>query len=716
MNEQAPTEPAEPEVAPSLADRLGHARVEMRADLEVSRHVFRGTVSYVIQDPLTFQSHRFSATDYFILTCLTLDRSLNETFEFLVANERLQRDDEERYYKFLYGMHRFGFLKLPVSDEATLYKRHIARQEQKRKGRVMRTLFWQIPLWNPDQFLSRTMRYVRPFCSRAALAAWCLLVATALWLVVRNWGDFQRPATDIFSGSNLPLLWVTLIVLKVAHEFGHAYACKYYGGHVPEMGAYLILFTPCAFVDTTAAWSFARTRDRLMVNLAGMYVEVAIGALAVIVWSVIAPGFARSALHNVVILSSVVTIGFNINPLMRYDGYYVLSDMLQIPNLRARSQDYALSVLKRWTLGVPISERPESRTMRGWLLGFGVASALYKAVLVLGISIAIATKFFFGGLMLGAFYFGSEFIRICQRLFPYLLRSEEAAQRRLRALSYSLLLTVALPIFVVGFPVPSRVVQQGVVVRGTESVLRAEASGFLRELPIRAGDVIEAGALVAELSEPDKQANLAMTLAELDAARLRHRVYEVANRGKAEQETGRIRQLERKLAYLRGDLARLRVEEPRGGLVVECIDRSEVGRFVKRGERIATVTSGNPMVRVLLTEEDVAKARPQAGMEIEFRPFAATERVWSGIIRRIVPRGTHQLDEIFMDHLDLTEFALHPVTLETSRSQFEIEIELEAAAADELLHGMTGRLRLAGESETFGALIYRKLVLFTNKL
>ena len=699
-----------------LAERLGEARVALRGDLEVSRHLFRGEVAYVLQDSLTFQSHRFQVADYYILSSLHVEETLAETFANLVEDGRLRAEDENRFYEFILSMHRMGFLKLPISDEKSLYRRHVAKQAGKRKSRATSALFLQVPLWNPDQFLTRTMERVRFLCTRWAFVAWCALVLTAGWVLFQQWGEFRRPVADIFSGENLPLLWLTLIGLKVAHEFGHAYSCKHFGGHVPEMGVYLILFTPCAFVDTTSAWNFTRKSQRIMVCLAGMYVELAIASIALLLWTVVEPGFARSALHNVVLLASVVTVGFNVNPLMRYDGYYALSDIVEVPNLRSRAQEYATSVLKRVTLGVPIVKSWGSRTMRFWLFVFGVASAIYKVLLVLGISMAIATKFLLGGLLLGGIYCGGELVKLVKRTIPYLWYSPEAAAMRVRAVGYSLILIAGLPLFVAGVPLPSSVRAPGVIVGGQLEVLRAEAAGFLEQMPVALGDRVEPGRIVAQLTEPEKAAELAETRARRDIARLRLDAFRATDPSSAEIENLRLRQLDSDLDFLARDLERLTVTGDRGGTVVACLSDRELGRFVKRGEEIATLADGLPLVRALLTESDLADADPQVGMQVEFRAHSDPQKVWVGTVRRIVPTGTRQLDETFLDHLDTSELALHPVTGEASRSHFEVEIALEKSALGPLSHGMTGRLWMPGRSEPLSAVLFRKLVAFVDRV
>lgn len=709
------SEVSSPGAAPSLADRLGPACVDLRADLETSRHVFRGEVSYVIVDPLTFSSHRFSRADYAILTRLTSRKPLNVIFDELVEAGELESEDAERFYGFIFSLHKIGFLNLPISDEKSLYNRHVSKRKAKRAQALKSALFFQVPLWQPDAFLSRTAGYARPFFSKTAFSVWILILALASWVVGHNWAEFSAPVGDIFRNENLPLLWISLVALKVAHEFGHAYATRLLGGHVPEMGLYMMVFTPCAYVDSTAAWGFSRKRDRMIVNFAGMYVELFLAALAVIAWSVIPPGLWRSVLHNVVVLASVVTIGFNINPLMRYDGYYALSDFLEIPNLRARSQAEGTRWLKRLVLGVQIPSN-EKASLRPFLVGFGLASAIYKVTLVMGISATIAMKFPAVGIAMGAAYLLGEVWSILKRSIPYLWRGEETASVRAWAMSLALLIVVGLPVAVAGLPVPASVTTRGVLSAETDLVLRAVAPGFLREVPVEVGDEVAAGAPLVQLVDEEVDSQLAEVEARLRLAELELEQARGGDPARLEGALEHARQLRRERDERASDLAQLEVRSPSSGRVVRALAREDRGRFVGRGEAVATVTGGAAVVRALLSEEQLVEARPAAGTRVKFRSASSPGETLGGEVLRVVPAARRELDQGFAAHLDPADYAVNPATGRAARGQFELEVRLDDARAAALRHGSTGQLRLEGATEPLGVSLLRKTLTFVRRL
>ncbi|MFT7671134.1 MAG: putative peptide zinc metalloprotease protein [Planctomycetota bacterium] len=706
----------EPAQEPSLAERLGQACVALRPDLEVSRHIFRGEVCYIFIDPLTFSSHRFARADYAILTRIRDSVPLSVIFEELVSVGDLLQDSEERFYGFVFSLHKSGLLNLPISDEKSLYERHLSKKKGKRSQSIKSLLFFKIPMLDPDALLTRTARYAAPFFGRGAFAAWLALVALALWVVGRNWMEFTEPVGDIFRNENLPLLWISLITLKIAHEFGHGYATKLRGGHVPEMGLFMMIFTPCAYVDSTAAWGFPRKRDRMVVNFAGMYIEIYIAVISVLLWSITPPGMLRSVLHNIIMLSSVITIGFNVNPLMRFDGYYALSDWMEIPNLRARSQAEGTRLLKRIVLGLHTPGEAKLG-LRCFLVFFGICSAIYKFTLVIGISATIAMKFPAIGLGIGLAYLLGEALGVLRVCIPYLWGHHETASVRGWAVTLLALLLVGMPLGIALVPVPNSVVTKGVLSSEIDLVLRATTDGFLAGIHVNTGEELSAGQPIVVLEDAESTSALAEVEGRLEAAQVQ--LDRAANVGVATrtQESYRVKQLEVERDMLAEQVSRLQILAPVDARVIELIRPGEVGRFVSQGEPIASLASGYTVVRALMSEEQLVASGARPGSLAEFRATADRSKVWQGIVGRILPAGKRELNQSFAASLDPAEYGVNPLTGLAPRSQFEVEIRLLGGAeVDTLPRGLTGHLRFLGEPEPLGLAIIRKSLTFLRRL
>jgi len=720
----------------STIERLRNVRVSLREDLEVSRHLFRGEPAYVVRDPMTFQSQRLDAGDYTLLAHVSGDRSLGEAFEKLVTEEMLRPQDEDRFYQFILTLHGLGFLRLPVSDDRLLYQRYRSREKAKRRGRLTGLLFVRIPLINPNAFLDRTVKLMRPLFSRTAFAAWLILVLCAAYVAAGNWTALTNPLHGMLASGNLPMMWLTLITLKVFHEFGHAYACKHFGGHVPEMGAYLILFTPCAYMDATASWGFTRRRERIIVCLAGMYVEMAIAAAAVFVWAATGPSLVNSIAHNVIFLAGVVTILFNINPLMRYDGYYVLSDLLEIPNLRQRSAHEMALAMKHWLLGLRREGEATTGRLRVSLLSFGVAATLYRITLLVAIAAALASKMFVIGMLVGCALLFSTVGSSIWRLTHYLWYSEETQGRRFRAVALSMVLLLLLPSLIMWIPAPTSVRAAGWVTREQETVIRAKTPGFLEEVIVEPGMAIEADQTIVELRSDVVAERIVDADARLRASYMRRDAYLEKSPGKALEEEDGARAVEANLVDATSRLADLVVRAPRGGMLVECIRETEIGRFVNEGVPVAKVIEGPWEVRTWLTPEQWATSIPKVGDRASFRPASRTSSDLKGVVVRVAPGGSRTIETQAVTQTGGGDIAVDPVSGQTAEAYYEITIRLlpdksaqwvegtephraqeESNLDDSILrNGLTGTVRLDAAREPIGTSIARRVVRFWNKL
>lgn len=701
---------------PKPADTLRGVCVALRVDLEVSRHVFRGSPAYIIRDPITFQSQRLDPDDYAILSRIKAETSLGATFDELVSEHRLDRDDEDRFYEFILSLHGLGFLRLPISDDRMLYRRHVLREQLRRREKISGFLFLRIPVWNPNAFLDRTIRLVRPLFGAPAMLLWCALLGFAAYVAVRNWSELINPIHGVLVSGNLVAMWVTLIVLKVFHEFGHAYACKHYGGHVPEMGIYLMMFTPCAYVDATAAWGFPKKRHRLFVSLAGMYVEMAMASVAMIVWAFTGPSLINSIAYNAIFLASAVTVLFNINPLMRYDGYYILCDLLEIPNLRARSARCLADQAKRVLLHIPTPPNEGGRRLTGILCGFGIAAFLYRITLMIAITALLASKMFLVGILLGVVMLGRALVSLVLRLTNYLWYAEETRGKRVRAVAISLVVLLILPAGLMWIPLQNNVYATGIARREDERIIRATTPGFVQQVHTRTGAYVRSGSTLAQLANDETIDFLVQAEAQVRASNIRRDAYRPDDPAKAAEEEAAARGIREQLRTAQQRTADLVVVSPINGQVIQTITDRDTGRYVARGEPLATIAAGPWQVRTILTAEQLSTARPRAGTPITFRPASDPSRVLVGEVVRVVPTGSHAVALEALTHLAGGTIAVDPATHQASEPYFELTATLSDAPVGSLRSGLTGKVRLQGEREAVGTSLVRRVVRFWNKL
>jgi putative peptide zinc metalloprotease protein len=353
-----------------------------RGDLIVTRQRYQGQAWFVAKDPISLHYFRFRPEEYAILDKLdgtvSLD-GLKDWFEKRFPPRRITLDD---LAKFIATLHRSG---LVIGDRTgqgpQLFERRRQRKWKEWTAWLSNVMALRFRGIDPDWILER----LRPWCgwifSPAAIVVGMAFALSALLLVLVNFGEFRSKLPEFnqfFAAGNWLYLGIALVLTKVLHEFGHGLSCKYYGGECHEMGVMLLVFTPCLYCDVSDSWMLTNKWKRAAIGAAGMYVEVVLASIATYLWWNSHAGMFNQLCLDVMFVSSVSTILFNANPLLRYDGYYILSDVLEIPNLRQKASTILSRLVSRWCLGIKQPDDPFlPQRHLGWFAIYAVASSLY---------------------------------------------------------------------------------------------------------------------------------------------------------------------------------------------------------------------------------------------------------------------------------------------------------------------------------------------------
>ena len=705
-----------------LSDRLKKVHVGIRPELEISRHVLNGEPAYVVRDPVSFQTLRLTAEDYQIFTALNVDDELGATLAKLTARGVVAADQSDAFYEFILRLAQHGLLTLPVSDGAGLFKRFKRRREAELRSKLTGFLFLRVPLVSPERFLNYSMKWFTPLFSRLAFAIWLIAMILSGVVIHAKWAEFWNPLATVQITSNLPMLWTLLVALKVIHEFGHAYACKRFGGYVPEMGVFFIVFTPSAYVDASASWGFPNRMQRVIVALAGMYFESMVAMLALVMWCLTSPGPLHSLAQYAVVLSTLVTIGFNANPLMKYDGYFVLSDLLGMPNLRADAQNAWLSLVKRIALGIPQPASRYTLSRRFMLVGYGLLSSLYKVVVVIGMSLMLAFLMPVLGIALAGMYLFQTLSQSARGLV-HLYRSAESASLKRRILATVSCCVAAVTGGAAMLPVPGSV--QGVgVVRGSEDqTIHAATPGFLVISNVRAGDHVSPGQMLCELSNMELDNAVIQKQAEIQQLEVQLLKELHENREHAIRIEQRLEQAQREHVQLCNERDRLQIASTTSGRVVLADGLKHSGQYIRKGDTLATISGGRWIVQTLLTAEDVFAASPQVGAEVELCVVGHPSRSLHGRIIRVARAGSHVIAEPALTHVGGGPIPVNPTSLEASQAYFEVTIDIATVpqcdiaendisgndfAESSIRHGMTAIVHFRREPIAIAKLLYRR--------
>ncbi|HUG90829.1 MAG TPA: hypothetical protein VML55_08355 [Planctomycetaceae bacterium] len=367
-----------------------------RRDLTIDEAEYQGVRYRIVKDPVALDYYRLDPEQYRILTWLDGRRSLEQIrreFQQEFPTRRARLADIQLLVADLHQK-RLLVSNRPGQGPLLLQQRRERRRRQV-LGAVRNVLYVRLPGWDPERVLAALYPWVRWVFHPCAVAGVVLLILASWLLLATHLGEFEQalPAfQQFFAWPNLLWLWLSIGLAKILHEFGHGLACRHYGGECHEIGLAFLVFSPCLYCDVSDSWVLPDTWKRILIASAGMYVEVAISALALFAWWHTQPGFVHHLCLNVFLVTAVTTVIFNANPLLRFDGYYILSDWLEIPNLQEKSRRLLQQLFGRVCLGLKLPSLP-FMPERGqvWFALYAVAAALYRWFLVFAIACALFT-------------------------------------------------------------------------------------------------------------------------------------------------------------------------------------------------------------------------------------------------------------------------------------------------------------------------------------
>lgn len=364
----------------------------LRRELEVSEQIYDGQPYWVIKDPIALRYYRFNREEYFIIDQLRRGLTLDELKE---AHRREFQDDSlnnQELASFLAALLGRNLVIMPHANrDEILYRGAQKRRRTKWIGQLTNFMFFRIPLYDPDRLFDRLLPYVRFFWTKTFLVLYLILTAAAVRLLIGRWEEVETTFyRHFFTLRNIPILFVVVYGIKALHEFGHGLTCKNYGGEVHEMGFLFLVFTPFLYCNVTDSWTFADKSRRLLVTAGGIMTEILFASLAALAWHFSDPQtFFHSLMFNVMMVCSISTILFNANPLLKYDGYYLMMDLIEVPNLRQRSSKYVQNLMIRHLLGGRMPEAPEEHRFRFIFPLYSLAAYVYRWVIIIIIMIVV---------------------------------------------------------------------------------------------------------------------------------------------------------------------------------------------------------------------------------------------------------------------------------------------------------------------------------------
>jgi putative peptide zinc metalloprotease protein len=476
----------------------------------------------LITDPLTLKHFRFEDEEYFLLSGLngqTTAEELIAQFHERFAPQRLSQQDLQQ---LLGQLHRSGLVLSDRSGQgAQLFRRGRKLWRQRFRQQLANPLAIRFRGIDPEFLLACLEPWTRWLFSPLIRLAAGLLMITALTLILTNFEQFwsRLPGMhEFFAGRNWLSLALVLGATKVCHELGHALTSRRYGGQCPELGLMLLVFTPCLYANVSDSWRLTDKWKRMAISFAGIYVELLLAGMATIIWWASQPGLINQLALNVMFVCSVGTLLFNANPLMKYDGYYLLADWLEIPNLRQRASSLVSRSLSHWLVGLPFLADPwQSQTHRGFLWAYALSASLYRWLMTFGVVWFLYQLLDPWGLkIIGQSLAAAALLGLCvaparQAFLYFSVPGRWNAMNRPR-LALTAAIGLALSGILLWLPLPHSVRCPFYLQPANARQVYVETAGMVAEVMAQPGERVEAGQPLVRLHAPE----LAVELARLE--------------------------------------------------------------------------------------------------------------------------------------------------------------------------------------------------------
>ncbi|MFT5376310.1 MAG: putative peptide zinc metalloprotease protein, partial [Candidatus Latescibacterota bacterium] len=669
----------------------------------------------VVQNPLSNQFYRLNPGTYDFVARLSSSRTVEEVWKETQDRDPDNAPGQGDVIELLAQLYHANLLhyNLPPNSEK-LFERYKQKKQRILKAGLKSIMFFRIPLFDPDALLQRLMPVIRLLISPLGAVLWCIVVVVGAKIAIDNFGELRVQSQGIMAPSNLLFLYLGLVIVKTLHEFGHAFAVRRFGGEVHIMGVMFLIFSPLPYMDATAAWSFRNKWQRVFVGAAGMVFEVFVAACALFVWANTGSGVVHSLAYNMVFVASVTTVLFNINPLLRFDGYYILSDLLDLPNLHQHSAQHLKYLVEHHAFGSKSAETTAvTRREEIWFTAFGILSGIYRIFVFSAILLFVADQFLLAGMIMALICVVSWVVVPIVGIVRYLGGSPRLYRTRSRAIAVcgAAFAVVFALLFLV--PFPNSFKAPGVL-KATDYVVAVNrASGQVEEVLVISGQRVNIGDPLLRLSNTELALEIKESRAGLDEAKAQHRRAMRTQQADLDPIAGRIAFYEERLRRLTQEQEDLVVKSEAMGLWVAPNMEDRVGMWISRGSTLGELINDAQFHFVsVVSQTDVSDLFAQGIRSAEVKlegqadvPVAVTQYA-------TIPMEQTNLPSLALGYAGGGDIAIDTRDgqgVKTSEPYYQVRADVQSNPQVSLLHGRSGRIRFVLEPKSLASQGWREV-------
>ncbi len=623
----------------------------LRPHVQITRQHYRGQRWHVLHDPATNQFFRLGPVAYEYVQLLDGRRTVEEVWQISLTRHGDDAPTQGEVIQLISQIYNANLLTVDATpDIEQLLGRGRERLKKTVQQQAIGLMYFKIKVINPDRILAWLEPILRPLLNRWGFIAWAILLVSAVVSIIPYWDELKSGVESTLAPANWGWIAAVFVTTKLIHETGHGVICKRFGGQVPEFGFMMLVLMPAPFVDASASWAFDNKWRRVAVAAGGMMFELFVASLAAYTW--IATRSSGSPLihqiaYNAMFTASVSTVLFNANPLMRFDGYYMLSDMLEIPNLMQRSTNMLKYLAERYIFRVrdifPPTSVPDEQVI---LTLYGAAALVYRIFLFFSITLYVMGKMFGLGLVLAVWTAAMWFILPLGGFIHYLATSSKIAETRARTIFTTLVLSAAILLLVGAIPLPDRRWGDGVVESPAHAGIFAGADGFIQASHVRPGDPVRKGDPIITMVSPDLQAQVESVEAMVRENESLESEYLTQNQAMAQIARERVANYRKQLKSFHEQIDRLVVRAPCDGVIVGRDPSTVVGMYLKKGAPVCEIVDRASLrvaAELSQTEGGWLFELPRDQVKVEMRTRSRVDRVVTGVVQKVIDAGQRDL-------------------------------------------------------------------------
>lgn len=618
---------------------------EIRRDLFFRFDAFQGRNCCIIEDPITSQFFRVGIAEYNFIKKLNGKNSIGQALAQISEVSGLQSIDEHEAFQLVNWLMENQLIQTERSSAADILTTKKEDTHRKKLHTKLNPLFIRIPLFNPDSGLEFLKPIINFFFSKFFFLLWLLVISQAIVLAYNHWNQISVTSIQAILPNNWAWIFTTWFMLKLVHECFHAFACKKFGASVPEAGLTLILLAPMGYVDATSSWRLTSKWQRIVVAGAGMYIELFLAAVSLFIWLRTGPGFVNSFAYNTMITGSVVTIFFNANPLMRFDGYYIFSDILEIPNLYSQGQHRIFLYARKFLIGIQNIELPSLLDKEELIITiYGFCALFWRILVVLSLTITSAFILKGFGIILTLLATISWAWIPLYKFIKYLHSGNEHELPRPKQYCTRFAIILAIITLVALLPYSPAFTASAVVFNPEANVVRAECPGFIDEIFLQKENSVTEHETLMLLRNEDETTNLTNLKYDLQESQIKAEEHLSENEtAKYQSELGKIESLKKQIAQAQKYIDTLTIKSPISGYGIPDPHEWKLGYYVDSGISLFTVLPIKTTEATLVINQlDAKEFQDRIGKTVLLKLKGVTTPI-EGIIKRIVPQATINL-------------------------------------------------------------------------